>query len=128
MIEVGQYVQHKALGVIGKVIKLHAPGEYKDRNGNVITTEVAELDNGNGFILYDYPNYPNKDKRIPNLETLALNEARFYLQARELLNHALLGLGKLAVAMQLPQDRGMSLIHSVFTHTTNLARPKGNPG
>lgn len=122
MIEVGQYVQHKTSGIIGKVVKVHAPGEYKDKNGTPITTEVVELDNGNGFVLYD------KNTQTPNLEPLTLNEARFYLQARELLNHALLGLGKLAVAMQLPQDRGMSLIHSVFTHTTNLARPKGNPG
>jgi hypothetical protein len=36
--------------VIGKIAKLYGEGEYKDRNGNYLSSAVIELEDGNAFL------------------------------------------------------------------------------
>ena len=42
---------HAATGVVGRVKKVHAPGEWKGPNDRAVTQPVVELADGNAFLV-----------------------------------------------------------------------------
>jgi hypothetical protein len=113
----GKFVQHNESGSMGFVSKHYPPGEYPPdpSNQEKVSDHVIELDNGNAFLLYRKDN-----PSAMTVEVLSEAQARFYLQCRSILNHSALELGKLAVAMKLPQDNALQTIRNALTHTIKV--------
>lgn len=113
-------VLHREANVVGIVVGVHLPGEYKSPiNGEPVTAHVLELDGGHTFVFNgDAP----AEGFMARFHHLTKREAHFLLMMVGTVDEFITGAARLGAAMRLDPALGRDLVVSVLERATRALK------